>query len=148
MVGQYVMRQSDCEHPPEKLPDAVGIGTYSLDSHLCQRVAQQGMVVAEGGFMDRIRGAYPIRYRALVPGEQECEKLIVTFCVSATHVCFASIRMEPPLMVVSESAAMAAHSALEENTTVQGINLERFARRLKDAGQIVMPAAIPGRLRD
>lgn len=90
-----------------------------------------------------IPGAYPISYKALVPKEQECQNLLVTFCVSATHVCFASIRMEPPFMVLSESAALAAHSALEESTTVQRINLERYAKRLRDAGQIVMPADIP-----
>jgi FAD dependent oxidoreductase len=68
---------------------------------------------------------------------------LATFCVSATHVCFASIRMEPPYMVLSESAALAAHSALEESTSVQRINPERFAKRLRDAGQIVTPADIP-----
>jgi hypothetical protein len=143
MIGQYVMRQSDCEHPLAKLLDSVGIGTYSLDSHICRRVENEGLVVAEGGFMDRIPGAYPISYKSLVPKEQECQNLLVTFCVSATHVCFASIRMEPPFMVLSESAALAAHSALEESTTVQRINLERYAKRLRDAGQIVMPADIP-----
>lgn len=143
MVGQYVMRQSDCEHPPAKLLDSVAIGTYSLDSHLCRRLTHGGQLVSEGGFMDRIAGAYPISYKTLLPRESECQNLLVTFCVSATHVCFASIRMEPPFMVLSESAALAAHSALNENASVQGINLEGFAKRLRDAGQIVLPADIP-----
>jgi hypothetical protein len=100
-------------------------------------------VVREGEFYDRIARAFPISYKTLTPRGEECENLLVTFCVSASHVCFASVRMEPPFMVLSESAALAAHSALEESTSVQGINLERFARRLREAGQIVMPADIP-----
>jgi hypothetical protein len=143
MVGTYVMRQSDCENPATRLPDSVGLGTYSLDSHPCQRLVDGGQAVNEGGFYNRIAGAYPISYKTLTPRAEECENLLATFCVSATHVCFASVRMEPPFMVLSESAALAAHSALEESTSVQRINPERFSKRLRDAGQIVMPADIP-----
>jgi hypothetical protein len=143
MAGTYVMRQSDCENPPAGLSDSVGLGTYSLDSHACQRLADGGRVVREGEFYDRVARAYPISYKTLTPRAEECENLLATFCVSATHVCFASIRMEPPYMVLSESAALAAHNALEESASVQRINPERFAKRLRDAGQIVTPADIP-----
>jgi hypothetical protein len=143
LIGTYVMRQSDCENPPKRLPDSVGLGTYSLDSHGCQRVAVGGRIVPEGEFYNRIAGSYPISYKILTPRAEECENLLVTFCVSASHVCFASIRMEPPFMVLSESAALAAHSALEEGTSVQGINPQRFIKRIREAGQIVMPVDIP-----
>jgi hypothetical protein len=141
--GEYVMRQSDCEHPPAKLLDSVGLGTYSLDSHTCRRLTDGKVVYSEGGFYDKVGGAYPVSYRALIPRAQECENLLVTFCVSATHVCFASIRMEPAFMALSESAALAAHSAIEEDSSVQRINLSAFAKRVRDAGQVVMPADIP-----
>ena len=144
MTGAYVMRQSDCQNPQASVPDSVGVGTYSLDSHACQRLADRGHVTLEGNFYDTIPHAYPISYKTLTPRPEECENLLATFCVSATHVCFASVRMEPPFMVLSESAALAAHSALEEGTSLQMINSERFAKRLRDAGQIVTPADIPG----
>jgi hypothetical protein len=143
LVGAYVMRQSDCQNAPASLPDSVGLGTYSLDSHPCQRLIEGGQVVLEGGFYDRLAGAYPISYKTLTPRAEECENLLVTFCVSASHVCFASVRMEPPYMVLSESAAIAAHSALEEGSSVQKINLERFSKRLRNAGQITAPGDIP-----
>jgi FAD dependent oxidoreductase len=143
MVGTYVMRQSDCENGPTELPDSVGLGTYSLDSHECQRVVAGGHVVHEGGFYNRLSAAYPISFKVLTPHAEECENLLATFCVSATHVCFASVRMESPFMVLSESAALAAHTALEESTSIQRINLARFAKRLREAGQIVAPTDIP-----
>ena len=143
MVGAYVMRQRDCQNPPESITDSVGLGTYSLDSHACQRLVDGGQVVREGEFYDKIARAYPISYKTLTPRQEECENLLATFCVSATHVCFASVRMEPPFMVLSESAALAAHGALEEGTSLQRINPERFAKRLRDAGQIVTPDDIP-----
>jgi hypothetical protein len=143
MVGAYVMRQSDCQNPPATLPDSVGLGTYSLDSHACQRLVDAGKVAREGEFYDSIARAYPVSYRTLTPLAEDCENLLTTFCVSSTHVCFASVRMEPPYMVLSESAAIAAHSALEEGTSVQSIDIERFSRRLRDAGQITAPSEIP-----
>jgi hypothetical protein len=143
MVGTYVMRQNDCDNPPPMLMDSVGLGTYSLDSHLCQRGIENGRVIHEGGFYGRMVSAYPISYKVLTPLPEQCENLLATFCVSATHVCFASVRMEPAFMVLSESAALAAHTALLENASVQRINPERFARRLRESGQIVMPSDIP-----
>ena len=133
MVGQYVMRQSDCEKPAPKRDDSIGLGVYSLDSHQCQRVAMGGKVVYEGGFMVRIPGPYPIPYGAITPKATDCENVLATFCVSATHVAFASIRMEPQFMVLSESAAHAAHLAIADNTTVQGVPMNKLRQRLLDA---------------
>jgi hypothetical protein len=143
MTGDFVMRQSDCEHPPVRLPDSVGLGTYTLDSHTCRRLADGKTVFSEGAFFDRVSGAYPVSYRVLTPRAADCENLLASFCVSATHVCFASIRMEPAFMVLSESAAIAANLALEISSSVQRVNVEVFSRRLQNAGQILAPAEIP-----
>ncbi len=135
MVGRYVMKQTDCEHAPVTLPDAIGLGVYSLDSHGCQRVVVDGAAVTEGGCMVRIPGPYPIPYRAITPVAAECENLLVTFCISSTHVAFASLRMEPQLMVLSESAAHAAHLAIMSNKAVQDININALRKALQNAGQ-------------
>jgi hypothetical protein len=136
MVSDFVITQKHCEHPAKR-DDSVGCGSYSLDSHVCQRLVRDGAVVHEGGFYYRIGNAYPIPYAAIVPREDECENLLVTFCVSCTHVAFASVRMEPPFMILSESAAFAADQALHEGTSVQRINLKKLHSRLLDAGQNV-----------
>lgn len=135
MVGAYVMKQADCEKAPAKLADSIGLGVYSLDSHICQRVAVEGKVVHEGGFMVRIPGPYPIRYGAITPKAEECENVLATFCVSSTHVAFASIRMEPQLMVLSESAAHAADMAIANNQPLQAIDIPTLRKRLLEAGQ-------------
>jgi hypothetical protein len=142
MVGAYVIRQSDCERPAKEVQDSIGLGTYSLDSHACQRLADGGKVVTEGLFYEVLPGPYPLTYRSLTPRPEECENLLVTFCVSSTHVSFASIRMEPPFMVMSESAAHAAHMAITGGTSVQSIAMDALARRLRAVGQIVLPEQI------
>jgi len=136
MVGQFVINQNFCEHPVVR-EDSVGLGSYSLDSHVCQRLVKDGAVIHEGGFYHRLEKPYPIPFTAIVPREDECENLLVTFCVSATHVAFASVRMEPPFMILSESAALAADQALREGTSIQKINQTKLRTRLQDAGQIL-----------
>lgn len=142
MTGDFVKRQSDCEHPPVRLPDSVGLGTYTLDSHTCRRLTDGKTVFSEGAFFDRVGDAYPVSYRVLTPRAADCENLLASFCVSATHVCFASIRMEPAFMVLSESAAIAANLALDRSSSVQRVNVEILSRRLQNAGQILAPADI------
>jgi len=136
MVGNYIINQRHCEHPVKR-EDSVGCGSYSLDSHVCQRLVKDQAAIHEGGFYHRIGNSYSVPYGAITPRETECENLLVTFCVSSTHVAFASVRMEPPSMILSESAALAADQALQEGTSVKRINLKKLQSRLVDAGQIL-----------
>jgi hypothetical protein len=136
MVGSFVIHQNFCEHP-EVREDSVGMGSYSLDSHICRRMARDGAIAHEGGFYHPLSKPYPIPFGTIVPREDQCENLLVTFCVSSTHVAFASVRMEPPFMILSESAALAADQALQDGTSVQHVNISRLRARLLDAGQIL-----------
>jgi hypothetical protein len=137
MVGRYVLDQKHCENAPAR-EDSIGLGSYALDSHVCQRLVKDGTVIQEGGFMGRdVHKPYPIPYAAITPRAEECENLLVTFCVSSTHVAFASVRMEPPFMIMSESAGFAIDQALKEGVPVQNINLGKLRARLQEAGQLV-----------
>ena len=138
MVGRFVVKQSDCENPsPDMFEDSVGLSVYPLDSHGCLRVVRQGRVVHEGGYMIRVKAPFPIPYRAITPKPEQCENLLATFCVSATHASFASIRMEPQHMVMSESAALAADLALSDGASVQAIDMPKLRKAMLDAGQVL-----------
>jgi hypothetical protein len=135
MVGQYVINQQHCEAPMAR-EDSIGLGSYALDSHICQRQVKDDVVIHEGNFpAHRVNRPYSIPYAAITPRPEDCENLLVTFCVSATHVAFASVRMEPPFMIISESAAFAADQAIAEGKRVQDISIEQLRERLLDAGQ-------------
>ena len=56
---------------------------------------------------------YPIAYKSIVPKRGECDNLLVPVCVSATHIAYGSIRMEPVFMVLGQSAATAACQAID-----------------------------------
>ncbi|GAA4402516.1 FAD-dependent oxidoreductase [Nibrella viscosa] len=135
MVGEYVMTQANCESKVI-VGDGVGMAAYTMDSHNCQRLIVRD---AQGRAMVRNEGdvqvggfpPYPISYRALVPKRTECTNLLVPVCLSASHIAYGSIRMEPVFMVLAQSAAMAASMAIDANKAVQDIDVPKLQALLR-----------------
>ncbi len=135
MRSDFVMTENHCKRtiPVE---DPVGMGAYTLDSHNTQRVVHDGMVRNEGDIQSHLGGkAYGISYRSLVPKKDECENLLVPWALSATHIAFGSIRMEPVFMILSQSAATAACMAIDEGLPVQDVSYDKLRARLVADGQ-------------
>lgn len=131
MIGEHVMTEHDVlnEKPVEK---PVGMGSYTLDSHNCQRyITPDGCVQNEGDVgVSTQRGPYRIAYGSIVPKKAECKNLLVPVCVSSSHIAYGSIRMEPVFMILGQSAATAAAAAVEENVAVQDVDYARLRERL------------------
>jgi hypothetical protein len=136
MIGAYVVTQHDCEHKTH-VDDAIGLAAYNMDSHNCQRVVQDGVVRNEGDVQVPPAAPYSISYRALTPKAAECRNLLVPVCLSASHIAYGSIRMEPVFMLLGESAAAAVHLAMEKDTSVQEIDVPTLQARLLEAEQIL-----------
>lgn len=130
MIGSYVMTQHNCEGR-EVVDDGVGMAAYTMDSHNTQRLVVNGQVKNEGNVEVGGFGPYPIAYRALVPKASECGNLLVPVCLSATHIAFGSIRMEPVFMVLAQSSATAAVMAIEAGSDVQRVDVPALQERLK-----------------
>ncbi|MFH1269204.1 MAG: FAD-dependent oxidoreductase, partial [Planctomycetota bacterium] len=138
MVGDYVMTQHDCQGD-RVAPDPIGLGAYGMDSHHTQRyVDDQGHVRNEGDVEVGGFSPYPVSYRSIVPKASECTNLVVPVCVSASHIAYGSIRMEPVFMVLGQSAATAAVHAIDENVAVQSIDSSRLRERLLADGQVLV----------
>ena len=122
MVGAYVMTQYNCEGM-EVVDDPVGMAAYGMDSHNTQRyVNKEGFAKNEGNVEAKVKEPYPISYRAIIPKKAQCTNLLVPVCVSASHIAFGSIRMEPVFMVLGQSAATAACLAIDANINVQDLD--------------------------
>ena len=127
MIGDYVMTQAHCEGH-EIVDDGIGMAAYTMDSHNCQRIVikkdgkhfvkNEGNVEIGGGL------PYPISYRSIIPKENECKNLLVPVCLSASHIAYGSIRMEPVFMVLAQSAAIAATEAIHTGS-VQSVNVKK-----------------------
>lgn len=143
MVSDTVMTEHHCRGKTV-VEDAIGLAAYQMDSHNCQRIArlENGVWTArnEGNVEVKPSGPYPIAYGALVPKSGECTNLLVAVCLSASHIAYGSIRMEPVFMVLGQSAATAAGLAIDADTSVQNVDVFKLQAKLKEDGQIL---AIP-----
>lgn len=149
MKGAYFLTQKDILETVEK-DDPIGISSFPIDSHDCQRIA-----TADGGFINEgtifpvhVKGRYigqphQIPYRAITPRAEECTNLLVPVSLSASHVAFSSIRVEPTWIVLGQSAGIAASIAVEENKNVQDLDYSNLARRLKAQKQILALPTLP-----
>jgi len=138
MVGAYVMTEQDCRRI-RVAEDSVGLGSYNMDSHSVQRyVTPEGLAQNEGNLEYRPGGPYVISYRSLIPKKAECTNLFACGnAVSASHIAFGSIRMEPVFMILGQSAALAADLALEANLDVQDVPYPELRKKLLEAGQVL-----------
>ena len=136
MVSDHVMTEHNCRGK-EKAADAIGLAAYTMDSHNCRRLVRNDHVENEGDVQAGGFPPYPISYRAIVPKAAECENLLVPICLSATHIAYGSIRMEPVFMILGQSAATAAAQAIDEKTSLQKVKYEKLRERLLSDKQIL-----------
>ena len=137
MIGEYVMTEGDTLGSIDP-PNSVGMGSYSLDSHNVQRyVKPDGFVQNEGDIGVKPKQPYKISYESIVPKKDECENLLVSVCVSSSHIAFGSIRMEPVFMILGQSAATAACQAIDQSSSVQEIDRKELRVRLLEDGQVL-----------
>jgi hypothetical protein len=131
MIGRLVMTQKYCEGK-EAVDDPIAWAAYTMDSHNCGRYVVNGMVKNEGDVQVHISAPYSISYRAITPVESEARNLLVPVCLSASHIAFGSIRMEPVYMVLGETSALAACQAIDEHDgCVQAVETPRVIDELQ-----------------
>lgn len=136
LIGEYVMTEHNCVGA-EVVEDGVGMAAYTMDSHNVQRVVIQGpdgtaMVKNEGNVEVGGFPPYPISYRSITPKREEVTNLLVPVALSASHIAYGSIRMEPVFMVLGQSAAVAAVMAIDANTSVQQVDVKALQKELRD----------------
>lgn len=132
MTEHHTFGRKTVEHP-------VSLGSYGTDTHEIRRIVKDGVVTREGKTATGRGGAppYPIGYGAIVPKSRECENLLVTFALSASHTAFSSIRMEPVFMATSQSAATAACMAIDDGVPVQQVAYDKLHDQLVEDGQVL-----------
>jgi len=137
MVSDFVMAEPHLRGT-SPTPRPIGMGSYNMDSHNVQRIVDaRGFVRNEGNIEVSPGRAYPISYDAIVPRKDEAANLLVPVALSASHIAYGSIRMEPVFMILGQSAAAAASIAIDNSVPVQDVDYSRLRARLLDEGQIL-----------
>ncbi len=136
MIGRYVMAERNCRRAVV-VEDSVGMGAYNMDSHNVQRyLSKDGRVLNEGDIQTSSR-PYPVSWRSIHPKAEECTNLLVPVCLSASHIAYGSIRMEPVFMVMGQSAATAAALAIDDKVTFQNLDYAKLKTRLLADNQVL-----------
>ena len=145
MRGEHILTEHDLVAAALQ-PDVIAMGSYHLDIREVQRAWRFvpehprpiGMVFTEG-YLSVAVPPYPIPYRALLPRREDCENLLVSVCVSASHVAFSSIRMEVQYQMMGQAAGVAAALALRTpgSPRVHGVDVASLQSLLRDAGQVL-----------
>jgi len=137
MIGVSVVTEQVVTNKT-KVPDPVGMGSYNMDSHNVQRyVTSDGRVQNEGDVEVRLNAPYSISFGSMVPKKEECANLLVPVCVSASHIAYGSIRMEPVFMILGQSATAAACMAIDNKSAVQDVPYNTLKKRLLDENQVL-----------
>ena len=157
LVGDYVMTEANCRGE-RVAARPVAMGAYTMDSHHVRRVVgADGFVHNEGDVQDYRKysqwgekaslltgkrredtfGPFPIDYGAIVPKRSECANLFVPVCLSASHMAFGSIRMEPVFFALGEVAGFAAAQAIDAGCAAQEIDYPTLRDKLLEAGQVI-----------
>ena len=148
MDGRMILTQNDVLKDAQK-EDPIAISSFPIDSHDCRRLALPDGVINEGTiFPVRMPGrrhgyAYHIPYRAITPSASECSNLLVPVALSATHVAYSSIRVEPTWMAIGQSAGIAAALAAKAGVSVQALEYAQLRARLLAQHQVLDLPVLP-----
>ena len=148
MDGRHTLTQKDIIDDPKK-DDAIAVSSFPIDSHDCRRIALPDGVINEGTIMPvhvpgrRHGPAYHIPYRAITPSASECTNLFVPVALSATHVAYSSVRVEPTWMTIGQSAGIAAALAAKDGVSVQALDYPKLRERLLAQHQVLDLPVLP-----
>jgi hypothetical protein len=148
MDGRATLAQKDVLEDAKK-EDPIAVSSFPIDSHDCRRIALPDGVLNEGTILPvRMPGrrhgyAYHIPYRAITPSASECSNLLVPVALSATHVAYCSVRVEPTWMTIGQSAGIAAALAAKDGVTVQAVDYARLRVRLLAQHQVLDLPVLP-----
>jgi hypothetical protein len=142
LLGEHVLTEHDlvAARPQE---DVVALGSYNIDVREVERTWRylpeyhRTPAVFNEGYLSVEVPSYPIPYRSLTPRREHAENLLVPLCLSASHVAFASVRMEPTLMLLGQAAGTAAAQAARRGVAVQDVDVAQLQGDLRDAGAVL-----------
>lgn len=136
MIGKTVTTEHNLRGKV-KVHDPIGMCSYPMDCHTVSCFATEDGTIGTDGELMVGASPYPISYGSIVPAERECENLMVPTALSASHVAFASIRMEPSFMILAQSAGTAAVMAADAGIPVQAVPYPELRQALLEDGQIL-----------
>ena len=140
LVGRHVLTEQDNLLAPGLgrtpiMPDSIAITDWYMDSHACTKDSRPGYRYDGKLILTEESRPAQIPYRALLP--QGVDNLLVPVCLSATHVAWGAVRLEPVWMATGEAAGFAAGMAKRDGITPAALDPNLLLRELANHGQMI-----------
>ena len=140
IVGRYVFTEHDnrLAEGYGRTPihsDSIAFTDWSMDSHDCTTDRRPGYAYDGKLILTEETRPAQVPYRALLP--QGVDNLLVPVCLSATHVAWGAVRLEPVFMEIGEAAGFAAALSKQQKTTPAALDADLLVRALVKHGQMV-----------
>ena len=136
LVGRYVFKEQDnvIAEGIARTPvhsDSIAMTDWPLDSVACLPRTTPGGSADGIFFLGEETRPAQVPYRSILANE--IENLLVPVAISASHVGWGSIRLEPVWMQLGESAGHAAALAVKRQTTPAKLDPDLLIRKLANS---------------
>jgi hypothetical protein len=131
LVGEHVLTEHDLVEP-RRHGDVVAVGSYNIDIREVRRTWRMlpeftpTPAVFNEGYLSVPVRPYGIPYRCLTPRREDATDLLVPVGLSASHVAYSSVRMEPTWMMLGQAAGAAAAQAARRGVAVQDVDVAQL----------------------
>jgi hypothetical protein len=131
-LGDYIFTEHDTMSAPRSVrarvhADAIAMGDYSLNSHGHQPAGPLYPTLFEGDFGFPTT-PFMIPYGVIVP--RTVANLLVPVAVSASHVGYSALRLDPTWTAMGHAAGLAAHLAMARGNQTRAVSIPELQRML------------------
>jgi hypothetical protein len=137
LEGVHMFNERDCIRVPGFLRPplqrhSIASGAWPIDSHAVTRDTE-GYVYL--GLEDKFKISAPhqVPYEVMVP--KSVDGLLVPMAVSATHIGFQVLRLEPIRVAMGQAAGLAAAMCVQNNIRPRDVDVGALQRLLLEKGQ-------------
>lgn len=135
LVGRYVFKEQDNSLAPGlgRTPihaDSIAITDWAMDSHDCSTNRHAGYDFDGKLILTEESRPAQIPWRCLLPAG--VDNLLVPVCLSATHVAWGAVRLEPVWMETGEAAGIAAALAKQRQMPPARLDADLLLRTLAE----------------
>ena len=131
IVGRFVFTERDTQPAVGvRAPlhqDSIAIGDYSLNSHGHGKAGALHPGVTDGDF-SQSTAPFQVPYGVIVP--QRVSNLLVPVALSASHVGYSALRLEPTWTALGHAAGLAADLALASGSGMKDVVVSDLQARL------------------
>ena len=138
LIGDFVFRQQDRQTDIRK-NDSIGLFSYQIDSHNAHRYVSPTPphgALNEGDFELYGGPLGQMPYRVMLPARAEAAgaNVLAPVPLSASHMGYGCLRVEPQLMILGQAAGVAAAHAIADAVAVQDVDVGKLQARLRALG--------------